>query len=701
MANSEHMASKKEKVDSSEPPVASNAKSAMLMAAINKNAVSTGKGKTKAGAPSNASLLKKPEDKLLEKKQAGEKKTAVAKAAKVTEIEKPTKTSDGRVCFSLKKLRAIGNSVYIDLTEFDCPEDVQMFVSAFMSSSDKDRVKPNAPRPLSMVWNDKSMRLMTKEHNKAEKTPVSHEKATLSKETSGASGQGKDSKRQKEENATLWARGGADRAGGPAKSKAEMQREQFEAERAQILKEREEAKMANPDDFKDGLRVNASYHQESDDIMAELMASSEQNMQVEQKQAERELSGTAPPSAGSSLWDSIAAPDSLGSRLGNLGLGLSLGALSSLDSPERTGEQEEGDEGELGNLDDLIGSDFGALLGGLGSLDVDSMACEDQEPTQDGGLGSLSDLIDKPSSKGEDTGPETSSGAPMGTDASLIPTSNGAVASTMAQATQSPAEKAERERTVAETLHQMGQSSQAYQLQLRHLAVHYQHQTTRGGPVDPQLLQQIYTTKVNLQNLSAHYVHFMSLVNSGAPLPLSPMRQTAAEGPLPPAAVAAVPVPDTEKQIAGSDGASVPPSPGPLPGQQATEPSRPTGKPVNVNALFAAKNASDGTEAANKESEGTPTLPPQPKGRSVSVLSLFAAAAAAEKAESETGEPEPASSVNSSSTSTTISSDSAGAENKFTFHNAETKKKKKGGAMSAASKMKLLQMQKKKADSTK
>ena len=101
MAKSEHMASKKEKVDSSEPPVASNAKSAMLMAAINKNAVSTGKGKTKAGAPSNASLLKKPEDKLLEKKQAGEKKTAVAKAAKVTEIAlegKPKELYPSRAC---------------------------------------------------------------------------------------------------------------------------------------------------------------------------------------------------------------------------------------------------------------------------------------------------------------------------------------------------------------------------------------------------------------------------------------------------------------------------------------------------------------------------------------------------------------------------------------------------------------------------
>ena len=40
--------------------------------------------------------------------------------------------------------------------------------------------------------------------------------------------------------------------------------------------------------------------------------------------------------------------------------------MGSLESLERgLGRLEDGDEDELGNLDDLIGSDFGALLGGL------------------------------------------------------------------------------------------------------------------------------------------------------------------------------------------------------------------------------------------------------------------------------------------------------------------------------------------------
>ena len=129
---------------------------------------------------------------------------------------------------------------------------------------------------------------------------------------------------------------------------------------------------ANPDAFKDGLRVSTSYHQESDDIMAELIASSQQNEVGEQNQTEQEPGGEALPQAGSSLWDSIIAPDSPERGLGKLGLGLTFEALSNLDSPEHLGGLAEGEEDDLGNLDDLIGSDFGALLGGLESLDIDS-----------------------------------------------------------------------------------------------------------------------------------------------------------------------------------------------------------------------------------------------------------------------------------------------------------------------------------------
>ena len=255
---------------------------------------------------------------------------------------------------------------------------------------------------------------------------------------------------------------------------------------------------------------------------------------------------------------------------------------------------------------------------------------------------------------------------------------------------------------VAATLHHMGQSSQAYQMQLRHLAAHYQHQTAQGGPVDPQLLQQIYSTKMGLQNLSAHYVHFMSLVNSGAPLPFSPMRQTATEDLPPPKPEAAIPFTASEMQAMGPDGARMPPRTDKSTEQPAAETSRPAGKSVDVNALFAAKKAMTGSDEADidiKEEKTKSALPAKPNGRSVSVLSLFAAAAAADKARSEAEEPKSTSSDTSSS-NTITNSDETVMENKFAFHNAETKKKKKVGAMSAASKMKLLQMQKKKADST-
>ena len=51
---------------------------------------------------------------------------------------------------------------------------------------------------------------------------------------------------------------------------------QFEKERAEILAEREKAKMSNPEAV-DGIRKDASYHEESDAIMAELMRSSASN----------------------------------------------------------------------------------------------------------------------------------------------------------------------------------------------------------------------------------------------------------------------------------------------------------------------------------------------------------------------------------------------------------------------------------------
>ena len=109
----------------------------------------------------------------------------------------------------------------------------------------------------------------------------------------------------------------------------------------------------------------------------------------------------------------------------------------------------------------------------------------------------------------------------------------------------SPEERRSGDRTLTETLHQMGQSSQAYQLQLRHLAVHYQHQAAHGGQVDPQLLHQIYTTKMNLQNLSAYHVHFRPGQQRRAIAP-SPMRQAAAG---PPPGPEAAPAPDVKRSV--------------------------------------------------------------------------------------------------------------------------------------------------------
>ena len=90
---------------------------------------------------------------------------------------------------------------------------------------------------------------------------------------------------------------------------------------------------ANPDAFKDGLRVSSSYHQESDDIMAELMASSEQNVWGSKiRPCQSQVAGIT--SGRLILWDSIVAPDSPERGLGKLDLGLTFEALSSLDSPE-------------------------------------------------------------------------------------------------------------------------------------------------------------------------------------------------------------------------------------------------------------------------------------------------------------------------------------------------------------------------------
>ena len=150
------------------PKEDSSSKSAMLMAAMNKPPAAKkekAKGTPSSGAPQARTPAKKetaPADKVLEKKKA-----AAPKAEK--EVEEVAETPDGRKCFSLKKLRSIGSTVYMDLTEFDCPDDVQEFVTAYMSSADKDRVRPNAARPLAMTWTDKCMRYMTKEQSKMEK----------------------------------------------------------------------------------------------------------------------------------------------------------------------------------------------------------------------------------------------------------------------------------------------------------------------------------------------------------------------------------------------------------------------------------------------------------------------------------------------------------------------------------------------------
>ena len=160
---------------------------------------------------------------------------ATTKDEKSNEIEKPTITLDGRICYSSKKLRAIGNGVYMDLTEFDCPEDVQQFVNAYTRSADANRVKSSASRPLAMAWNEKSMRIMNKEQNKAEKVA---DRAALAREARGAPDQAKDHKQQKEGRTQVWSSEKVDTNKESLKSKAEWQRRQFEAERAQILKER-------------------------------------------------------------------------------------------------------------------------------------------------------------------------------------------------------------------------------------------------------------------------------------------------------------------------------------------------------------------------------------------------------------------------------------------------------------------------------
>ena len=86
-------------------------------------------------------------------------------------------------------------------------------------------------------------------------------------------------------------------------------------------------------------------------------------------------------------------------------------------------------------------------------------------------------------------------------------------------------QRTHREVVIRETLYKMGVASTMYQTELSELAVHYRHQMANNqGNVDPHLLEQINRVKHNLHQLSAHYVQFTNLVNSGAPLPHSPMR---------------------------------------------------------------------------------------------------------------------------------------------------------------------------------
>ena len=125
----------------------------------------------------------------------------MTKAEKFIEREKSIVTLDSRMCFSLKKLRAIGNSVYMDLTNSTARKTCSSLSMRILRSADKDRVKSNAARPLAMSWTDKSMRLMTKEQNKAEKVADKGGSGTR-----GAPGQARDYKQQKE-NAKLWSSG--------------------------------------------------------------------------------------------------------------------------------------------------------------------------------------------------------------------------------------------------------------------------------------------------------------------------------------------------------------------------------------------------------------------------------------------------------------------------------------------------------------